>query len=91
MTACPLDLRDFVRDFGVAHARHWHHLDRAPDLPWRFWRAACEGNAAEVARLATSIRGRIRRERLWHLESLATARRQDARRQRFHRLAWGTE
>lgn len=89
MTARVTDLCDFVRAFEADIRRQERHLHHAPEIMSELRHAACCGDAREVSRLAASIRSRIRRERLWYLESLATARRQDARRQRFHDLAWG--
>ena len=84
-----LDICDFAVSFEDSIARHRDFFAHAPDLLPMFRDAAHRGDVEAVACLAGQIRTRIRRERLWHLESLATARGQDARRQRFHDLAWG--
>jgi hypothetical protein len=78
----------FVAAFEASIARHRHWL-REPSLIVDLRDAALRGDARRVANFAREVTRLIRRERLWGLENRATARRQDARRQRFHDLAWG--
>ena len=78
----------FVAAFEASIARHRHWL-REPYLLVDLREAGLRGDALRVANLAREVRRLIRRERLWGLENRATARRQHARRQRFHDLAWG--
>ena len=81
----------FVAAFEASIARH-RHCTR-PYLLTDLRDAACRGDACRVANFMREIQRLIRRERLWHLESLATAHApfsalHDSRRQRFHDLAY---
>lgn len=78
----------FAAAFEASIARHRHWL-REPYLITDMRDAAMRGDARRVANFAREIQRTIRRERLWGLENRATARRHEARRQRFHDLAWG--
>ena len=83
----------FVAAFEAGIARHRHWL-REPYLLADLREAAIRGDAYRVANCAREVQRLIRRERLWHLENLATAHalrspRHEIRRQHFHDLAWG--
>lgn len=92
MTAAPCDLIGFCHDFERRIAKHRDLCE--PYLLSDMRDAACRGDARRVANFMREIERVIRRERLWHLESLATAHAplsalHDKRRQRFHDLAHG--
>jgi hypothetical protein len=81
----------FVGTFEASIARHRHWL-REPFLLTDLRDAALRGDARRVANFAAEVARLIRRERLWHLESLASARAHRSshyatRRQHFHDLA----
>lgn len=82
----------FVATFEASIARHRHWL-REPFLLTDLRDAALRGDARRVANFAAEVARLIRRERLWHLESLATAHAHRSphyatRRQHFHDLAY---
>ena len=82
----------FVADFEASIARH-RHLLRGPFLLTDLRDAALRGDARRVASFAAEVQRLIRRERLWHLESVATVHahrspRYAARRQHFRELAY---
>jgi hypothetical protein len=83
----------FAVTFEASIARH-RHLLREPCLLTDLREAALRGDARRVANFAREVQRLIRRERLWHLENVATAyaarsSRNETRRQHFHDLAWG--
>lgn len=81
----------FVAAFEASIARHRHWL-REPFLLTDLRDAALRGDARRVANFSREVQRLIRRERLWHLESVATAHaarspRYAAGRQHFRDLA----